>query len=109
MLVVQVTDWFEVFNTFTPKNIFYCVSIDKAKAFKVHEKHVSSLTNYYTITQINQISKRLSLTQAGQGAPQFPAEGFDPEVQQHKCDIVNKYTHTHTQFIVRIGQLEKGQ
>lgn len=41
---------------------------------------------YYTITQMNLISKRLSLTQTGRGAAQFPAEGFDPEVQQHKCD-----------------------
>lgn len=49
---------------------------------------------YCTITQINRISKkwnppafkRFSRTRTGRGAPQFPAEGFDPEVQQHKCD-----------------------
>lgn len=41
---------------------------------------------HYTITQINQTSKCLSLSQTGRGAPQFPAESFDPEVQQHKCD-----------------------
>lgn len=49
---------------------------------------------YYTINQINRISKkwnppafkRPSLTQTGRGVAQFPAEGFDPKVQQHKCD-----------------------